>query len=213
MISKNLHCLDKIHPDDHISTVSPINFTTSEGETFTVWMESLLYHTYGCTVFNSKGEIVYRVDNYNKKCSHEVHLMDLRGNTLFTIRRRKKFHAFGSCWDGYRCSGSTIINKLEKPWFKVKRYCRMLMGDVACRITVGYDKYDKYWIVRILGAGKAAFRIVDVDGGVVAEAKPKHSGSGVVLGDDVLTLEVVPYIDHSLILALVIVYGLIRGRL
>lgn len=45
------------------------------------------------------------------------------------------------------------------------------------------------------------------------QAKAKHSGSGVVLGDDVLTLEVVPYIDHSLILALVIVYGLIRGRL
>ncbi|XP_042950338.1 protein LURP-one-related 4-like [Carya illinoinensis] len=202
--------MDKIHP--HISTVSPKYFTTSEGETFTVWMKSLLYHTYGCTVFNSKGEIVYRVDNYSKKCSHEVHLMDLRGNTLFTIRRRKKFLAFG-CWDGYRCSGSTLTNKLEKPWFKVQRYCGMLRGDVACQITVGYDKYDKYWIVRILDAGKAAFRIVDVDGGVVAEAKAKHSGSGVVLGDDVLTLEVVPYIDHSLILALVIVYGLIRGRL
>ena len=40
----------------------------------------------------------------------------------------------------------------------------MLMRDVACRITVGYDKY---WIVRF--ANKAAFRIVDVNGDVVAE--------------------------------------------
>ena len=40
----------------------------------------------------------------------------------------------------------------------------MLMGDVSCRITVGYDKY---WIVGF--ASKAAFRIVDVNGDVVAE--------------------------------------------
>lgn len=40
----------------------------------------------------------------------------------------------------------------------------MLRGDVACGITVGYDKY---WMVRL--AAKAAFSIVDVDGDVVAE--------------------------------------------
>jgi hypothetical protein len=64
------------------------SYMTSKGETFTVWMKSLLFHSYGCTVFNSKGEIVYRVDNYGKKCSNEVHLMDLRGKVLFTIRRK-----------------------------------------------------------------------------------------------------------------------------
>jgi uncharacterized protein YcgI (DUF1989 family) len=73
----------------------------------------------------------------------------------------QKLQAFG-CWDGYRWS-SCSINK-EKPWFQVKKYCRMLRGDVACGITVGYDKY---WMVRV--AAKAAFRIVDVDGDVVAE--------------------------------------------
>lgn len=64
-------------------------YMTPERVKFTLWMKSLLYHSYGCTVFNSKGEIVYRVDNYEKKCSNEVHLMDLRGRILFTIRRRK----------------------------------------------------------------------------------------------------------------------------
>ncbi|XP_075639722.1 protein LURP-one-related 4 [Castanea sativa] len=190
----------RIYP--HILTGSP--YMTSKGETFTIWMKSLLYHAYGCTVFNSKGEIVYRVDNYDSKCSNEVHLMDLRGKILFTIRR-KKLQAFG-CWNGYRWSGSSI-NK-EKSWFQVKKYCRMLMRDVACRITVGYDKY---WIVRF--ANKAAFRIVDVNGDVVAEAKRKYSSSGVVLGEDVLALEVVPHMDHSLIMAFVVVYGLIRRRM
>ncbi|GMY30284.1 protein LURP-one-related 4-like [Fagus crenata] len=190
----------RIYP--HITTGSL--YMTSNRETFTIWMKSLIYQTYGCTVFNSKGEIVYRVDNYDKKCSNEVHLMDLRGRVLFTIRQ-KKLRVFG-CWNGYRWSSSSI-NK-EKPWFQVKKYCRMLMGDVSCRITVGYDKY---WILGF--ASKAAFRIVDVNGDVVAEAKRKYSSSGVLLGDDVLALEVVPHIDHSLVMAFVIVYGLIRRKM
>jgi hypothetical protein len=45
------------------------------------------------------------------------------------------------------------------------------------------------------------------------QAKRKQSSSGVLLGDDVVALEVVPHIDHSLIIALVIVYGLIQRRM
>ncbi|GMY30283.1 LURP1-related protein domain containing protein [Fagus crenata] len=48
---------------------------------------------------------------------------------------------------------------------------------------------------------------------VALQAKRKQSSSGVLLGDDVLTLVVEPHTDHSLIMALVIVYGLIRGRM
>lgn len=45
------------------------------------------------------------------------------------------------------------------------------------------------------------------------QAKRKYSSSGVVLGEDVLALEVVPHMDHSLIMAFVVVYGLIRRRM
>ncbi|GMY30282.1 protein LURP-one-related 4-like [Fagus crenata] len=184
------------------STCSP--HITSERETFTIWMKSLVCHTNGCTVYNTNGDIVYRVENYDKKGSKEVHLMDLRGKVLSTIRRKKLLSFRG--WDGYRSSGSNI-NK-EKPWFQVKKYYRMLMGDLACQVIVGYDKY---WIVRM--TGKAAFRIVNINGDIIAEAKRKQSSSGVLLGDDVLTLVVEPHTDHSLIMALVIVYGLIRRRM
>ena len=40
----------------------------------------------------------------------------------------------------------------------------MLMGDLACKVTVGYDKY---WIVRM--TGKAAFRVVNINGDIIAE--------------------------------------------
>ncbi|KAF3569322.1 hypothetical protein DY000_02012540 [Brassica cretica] len=62
-------------------------YMSTERETFTVWMKSLVYQTNGLTVYNSNGEITYRVENYDKS-SNEVHIMDLHGNILFTIRKK-----------------------------------------------------------------------------------------------------------------------------
>lgn len=68
------------------SSFSP--YMTSKRETFTIWMKSLVYQANGCTVYNTTGDIVYRVDNYDKKGSSEVYLMDLRGKVLFTMKRK-----------------------------------------------------------------------------------------------------------------------------
>ncbi|PRQ17742.1 putative tubby-like domain-containing protein [Rosa chinensis] len=189
-----------------VPSVTP--YMSSKRETYTIWMKSLVCNTNGCTVYNSNGEIVYRVDNYDKRCSNEVHLMNLQGKLLYTIRK-KKLQAFER-WDGYKWSGSCKFEKEEKPWFHVKRYSRMLMGSLACQITVGFEKY---WIVRLTGKTTAGFRIVDIDGGIAAEAKKKLSSSGIVLGEDVLTLEVETHMDHSLVMAIVTAYGLICRKM
>jgi hypothetical protein len=64
-----------------------------------------------------------------------------------------------------------------------------------------------------MSIGKSiAFRIVNkLDGKIIAEAKQKQSSSGVVLSNDVLTLNLAAGTDHSLIMALITVYGLICG--
>ncbi|XWS48943.1 hypothetical protein CRYUN_Cryun13aG0120600 [Craigia yunnanensis] len=190
----------KVHPQASVS--DPCSMSSAGRETFTIWMKSLVCHTNGCTVFDSKGEIVYRVENYDSKGSSEVHLMDLRGKVLFTILK-KKLQIFG-CWNGYRGNFTGT-----KPCFQVKRCCSILQRDLACHVTVGFNKY---WIVR-LGRKKQGFKIVNLAEDIVTEVKQKQLSSGMVLGDDVLTLEVEPYIDHSLIVALVTVYGLINRRL
>ncbi|KAJ1416103.1 Tubby-like, C-terminal [Sesbania bispinosa] len=153
---------------------------------YTLWMKSLVFHSNGCTVYDSNGEIVYRVDNYDKKGS------------------RQRLLAIGR-WDVYRRSSGE-----EKPWFQVKRCYKMMTGKVSsCEITVEYCQ--KYCIQRI--GGKTAFRILDIHGEIVADAKQKHSSSGIVLGNDVLKLDVGADIDHSLIMAFVTVFGLICGRM
>lgn len=78
----------KVHPQAPLSASSC--YTSSRQETFTIWMKSLVLNGNGCTVFDSRGEIVYRVDNYNSKCRDEVYLMDFKGKVVFTILRKVK---------------------------------------------------------------------------------------------------------------------------
>ena len=83
----------KVHPQMPAAVPPPPpppsdSCITSRRETFTLWMKSLVIQGNGYTVFNSDGEIVYRIDNYDKKRSSEVYLMDLQGKVLFTILQR-----------------------------------------------------------------------------------------------------------------------------
>ncbi|PSS04160.1 Protein LURP-one-related like [Actinidia chinensis var. chinensis] len=196
----------KIHPQTQRIPTCSSSYMTSEKESFTIWMKSLVFHGNGCTVFDSNGEIVYRIDNYNTKSSNEVYLMDLQGKVLFSIRR-KKLSIFGH-WDIYRWSGSQM-----KKWFQARKNCNILGGDMACQVILGRDKAKSIGY-RILGlTGKLEFKITDNRGELVAEVKPKQLSSGLMLGDDVLTLVVEPQIDHSIIMALVTVYGLMTDKI
>lgn len=81
----------KVHPDQPPAAVTDPCSMSSAGrgrESFTIWMKSLVCHTNGCTVFDSKGEIVYRVENYDTKGCREIHLMDLQGQVLLTILKK-----------------------------------------------------------------------------------------------------------------------------
>ncbi|KAJ4712085.1 Protein LURP-one-related like [Melia azedarach] len=154
----------------------------------------------GCTVFNEKGEIVYRIDDYDDKGSSEVYLMDLRGKVLFTILRRLWLFGRRKVYKG----DYSKLNK-EKPKFQVTKRGRVILRSENAEATCYKLKAS---------AGKSAlFKIIDSRGGIVAEARRKQSPSGVLLGDDVLTLIVEPYVDHSFVMALATVYGLMLRKL
>ncbi|KAM5572517.1 hypothetical protein ABKV19_012530 [Rosa sericea] len=205
----------KVHPltvvtnieDGSSSTSCSKNYMTSKRETFTIWMKSLVMQGNGCTSFDENGEIVYRIDNYDDKHSNEVFLMDLHGKVLFTLCE----HRMGmlSRWKGYATNGA-------KPMFRVRKSCRSILGNKessnSYKVSMGSDGIC--YRLQGLAAGKsAAFRLTDSNGRVVAEAKRKQSFSGVVLGDDILSLVVESDVDHSFIMALVTVYGLIKRQI
>lgn len=85
--------MSRVYPQTP-SPSSPSSYITSEPETFTIWMKSLVFNTHGCTVYNSKGDIIYRVDNYDNKGGQEVYLMDIRGKVLFSTQQKVGIHFF-----------------------------------------------------------------------------------------------------------------------
>ncbi|MCD9646637.1 hypothetical protein HAX54_036647 [Datura stramonium] len=167
-------------------------------------MKSLVFHGNGCAVFDSKGRLVYRIDNYSKKCSKQVHLMDLHGTVLFSLRK-KKFSVLGH-WNGYKMEE-------EIPCFQVRKNGNnLLTGDLNYDVIFGScDDTNSYRIVAL--TGKLGFKIVNKENLLIAEVKQKQSSSEVQFGDDVLSLVVEAHVDHSFVMALVTVYGLIRHML
>jgi len=58
----------------------------------TVWKKSLVFSCNGFTVFDSTGNLVFRVDNYPSDPNDEILLMDAAGIALLTMRRKVYRH-------------------------------------------------------------------------------------------------------------------------
>ncbi|TVU34662.1 hypothetical protein EJB05_16505, partial [Eragrostis curvula] len=169
---------------------------------YTVWMKSLVFNGSGCTVYGADGRVAFRVDNYDCRGGREVFFMDCAGNALIRIQR-KSFWMFKR-WEACRCfdDGEGLGVETTRPWFKVKKSLKnganaTMHGSGMTYVIDGY-------------ARKSDYKISGADGAVVATVGRKHTPSGVVLGDDVLTLTVGAEVDHLLVLGLVVVYGLMN---
>ncbi|CAL5214780.1 unnamed protein product [Lathyrus oleraceus] len=104
----------KVHPQEQESTTSSQSHDDqclNKRERYTVWMKSLVLHSNGCTVYDSNGNIVYRVDNYDTKGGREVNLMNLKGNVVCTIKKR--LLAFGS-WEGHNTTAAIPILEVKR---------------------------------------------------------------------------------------------------
>ncbi|KAK9726846.1 hypothetical protein RND81_05G241100 [Saponaria officinalis] len=218
----------KIHPQQLISTPKLCNPSTSTNnnnnsptsnnilssnnnnqEIFTLWMKSLILGGKGCTVFDSNGQVVYRVDNYCSKCCNKVFLMDFHGHVLLTILK-KKFRIL-SRWEGYRNEKKNGASWL----FQVKKCWKITKKPLGSEVVVNLDHDKKSPVFKIV-KGKtenSSCRIVDRVGGPIAEMKRKESVGGIVLGDDVLTLVVEANVDPSLIMGFMVAYNLIQSRI
>ncbi|KAG2328151.1 hypothetical protein Bca52824_010879 [Brassica carinata] len=195
----------KIHPVQALLVDSSAGedknsaYLTTEQESFTIWMRSLVFHSKGCTVFDSKGNLVYRVDNYDSKSRSESYLMDLYGVVLFKFQQT--LGLFKSC-RGYNSTGTSF--RLRKN-FKV--------SSSSFKVVMGSGKDDRQSCYKIVSRG-SGFTIEDEPGRLMADVKKKQSHiNGLNFGEDVLTMVVEPQVDHSFIMGIVIAYGLLKSKL
>ncbi|XP_076943689.1 protein LURP-one-related 4-like [Bidens hawaiensis] len=194
----------KIHPCVPSSSSS----CSTQRETYTIWMKSLVLNSNGYTVYNSNGEVVFRIDNYDSKCRSEVYLMDLRGNIVCTILRKKLLRS--GLWDCYNDKDSC------KPWFKVGKSLGFFTHDLVYDVLIGTNGAQSISSMnhRIEGSiHNFEFKIVDGEGQIMAVIQRKLSFSGVALGEDVLCVIIEPHVDHIFVMALVAILGLICHKM
>ncbi|PWA82793.1 tubby C-terminal-like domain-containing protein [Artemisia annua] len=193
--------MTKVHPE----TIIPVQSSSTRKNpvVFTVWKKSLVFNCDGFTVYNSKGNLVYRVDNYVAGGNGEIVLMNASGHALYTICRKKL--SLSDSWMVY--DGETLV----KPQFLVKKHLNRLNTKSLAYVTLtGSSEYNNvnnnrnviYEIER--SYTQKCCVVYDDKRRCVAEIRRKEAKTGVSLGGDVFNLVVQPLVDPNMAMALVI---------
>lgn len=192
----------------------------------TVWKKSLLLNCNGFTVFDGKGNLVFRVDNYMAGNKGEILLMDAAGKPLFTIRRKRL--SLGDNWLVY--DGETAVN----PRYSVRKHMNILSTKCLARVSSGRNNNvndddgngrgsapsssssssssSKNVMYEIEGSyTQRCCVVLDKKRRRVAEIKQKEAVGGVAFGVDVFRLIVQPEIDTPLAMAFVILLDQMFG--
>ncbi|URE13961.1 LURP-one-related 8 [Musa troglodytarum] len=188
--------MTKVHP----------NASSGGGEAaaLTVWRKSLLFHGDGFTVFDAKGNLVFRVDNYASGSKGEIVLMEADGKPLLTIRRKKL--SLGDHWLIYQ--GEEVAN----PRFAVKKHVNLISSRSVVHVTRCSSRAKSCLAYEVEGSYSRRCCVVYDDGRrQLAQIKRKEPVGGVAFGADVFRLIVEPGFDATLAMAIVILLDQMFG--
>ncbi|KAG6487439.1 protein LURP-one-related 8-like [Zingiber officinale] len=191
----------KVHPSATASSrpsLPALPASSAEAASLTVWRKSLVFHGDGFTVFDAKGNLAFRVENYPSASRAEIVLMDADGKPLLTIRRKKL--SLGDHWLIY--DGEAATN----PQFAVKKHVnligsRSLVHVTACcpgaaKSCLSYEVEGSY--------SRRCCTVYDHRRRQLAQIMRKEASPGVALGADVFRLIVEPGLDAAFAMAVVI---------
>ncbi|XVF19762.1 hypothetical protein REPUB_Repub11eG0138700 [Reevesia pubescens] len=179
---------------------------TRKEAVLTVWKKSLLFNCNGFTVFDGKGDLVFRVDNYMEGNKGEILLMDTTGKPLITVRRKKM--SLGDSWLVYE--GETLVN----PRFCVRKSVNILNNKCLAYVSpVNTNNGNNNIMYEIEGSySQRCCGVYDDKRRLVAEIKRKEAVGGVVFGTDVFRFIVQPdSIRTDFAMALVILLDQLFG--
>ncbi|XP_030927559.1 protein LURP-one-related 8-like [Quercus lobata] len=209
--------MTKVYPNTTTLVTSSPDGKGNAAAILTVWKKSLLFSCNGFTVFDSKGDLIFRVDNYMASNKGEIVLMDAAGKPLYTIRRKRL--SFGDNWLVY--DGETAAN----PRFAARKHVNILNTKCLAHVS-NYNKANegtggsggysspnsKNVMYEIEGSyTQRCCAVLDKSRRRVAEIKQKEAVGGVGFGVDVFRLIVQPEIDAALAMTLVILLDQMFG--
>ncbi|KAF5782507.1 putative tubby-like protein [Helianthus annuus] len=189
--------MTKVYPNAVIPQPATVTAPTRGPLVLTIWKKSLLFNCHGFTVFDSNGNLVYRVDNYAAGTKAEILLMDATGRSLLTLRRKRL--SLVDNWTVY--DGETAAN----PKFTVTKHVNLLNTKSIAHVNITGSKTKKP-VYEIEGSYTQRCCVVyDEKRRHVAEINRKEAVGGVKFGGDVFRLVVQPEIDPTVAMALVII--------
>ncbi|ESQ46780.1 hypothetical protein EUTSA_v10027919mg [Eutrema salsugineum] len=208
------HLSRSVHGDDAQSSpelrvaVSSVE-TGGACTTLTVWRKSLLVSCKGFTVIDSKGDLIYRVDNYARTRPEELILMDKDGNSVLLMHRTKKITIIDS-WGIYEAKDTNGEAKVPKcPIWYMRKNLKMNIlktkSDILAYVFSGsLDKKSSYVIKGSYRCKSCKILHVPSNRTVVEIKKKEVKTKGVRFGSDVFDLVVSPGFDTGLAMALVL---------
>ncbi|WCJ40545.1 hypothetical protein M5689_021459 [Euphorbia peplus] len=175
-----------------------------EEKQLTVLKTSLFFANDGFTVYDCKGQLVFRVDSYgpDNHDAAELVLMDARGRCLLTVRKKRP--SLHHRWEGYLGERSDG----QKAVFSVRRSSIIGRCDVAVEV---YANPGEEYQIEGCFANRSCI-ITNSEKQSVAEIRRKVDAStNVVLGKDVFSLWLKPGFDAAFAMGLVLVLDQING--
>ncbi|XP_058113545.1 protein LURP-one-related 5-like [Magnolia sinica] len=185
------------------------SFCYEEETHLTVLKTSHFFEGDGFTVYDSNGQIVFRVDSYGPEAGNgdELVLMNATGKCLLTVHRKRA--SLHHRWEGFlgeRMNG-------QKHIFSVHR--SSMIGRTSVTAEVYGSPVVEYQIEGSYSHRCCTFYSISASNGsrvAVAEIKRKVTASAhVMLGKDVFWLYLKPGFDGAFAMALVIVLDQING--
>ncbi|KAL2516598.1 Protein LURP-one-related 12 [Forsythia ovata] len=179
-------------------------FVHEEETHLTVKKTSVFFAGDGFTAYDSKGEVVFRVDSYgpDSRDTNELVLMDASGRCLLTVRRKRP--SLHQRWEGF--IGERMEGK--KPLFSVRR--SSIIGRSSVTVEVSSIPYEEYQIEGSFANRSCTFFNSEKE--PVAEIRRKVDASAnVVLGKDVFSFSIKPGFDGAFAMGLVLVLDQING--
>ncbi|KAF3334865.1 protein LURP-one-related 12-like protein [Carex littledalei] len=173
--------------------------------------------TYGFSVYDNSGRLVFRVDNYSRRQKYltkEIVLMDGNGKALICLR--PQIMSMHDRWNAYEVEECLFRKQPNSKLFSMKRYSMLqnvYKAEVLVKTSADNNKPKLVPGFRIEGCfERRNCKIYNSKGEEVAQISRKTIGetSSVLLGNDVFSLVIHPGFNCTMVMAFVIVMDRLR---
>lgn len=198
--------MDSDSAAENIKELQEDNYVFKEEIHYTVLKTSLFFSGDGFTVYDSHGQLVFRVDSYgpDSRDLDELVLMDPDGRCLLTVRRKRP--SLHQRWEGFK--GERRDG--DKPTFSVKRSSMIGRARTGVTVEVYDNPVEEYHIEGCFS--QRCCTVFNAIKETVAEIHRKvDPTTGVMLGKEVLSLCVKPGFDAAFAMGFVLVLDQING--